>query len=350
MKQPLVSIITVNYNETAVTLELLRSIERNSYRNVEVIVVDNASRATPRPAIEAEFPTVTVLESPHNLGFAGGNNLGVNVARGEYLFFINNDAELTDGCLEGLLQIFHEHPKAGIVSPQLHYFPGQTTNKHDVPNNSKHYPNGAPKSLIQYSGATPVYPLTARNRTLGNQEPDCGQFGEEPTLTAYAHGAAMMVPRRVLDAVGPMLEDYFLYYEELDWCERIRRAGYSVWVHPGVRVYHKESLATGKISALKMYYLTRNRILFLRRNFGRRARLAFYTFFALVTTPKHLLTLTLRRDWTNLRAFGRAVAWHFQNPLPPTTPSQNHPTHREREKLRSNYRPTIVELPSNQTT
>ena len=329
MTQPLVSIITVNYNETAVTLELLRSIERNSYRNVEVIVVDNASRETPRPAIEREFPGVRVLESAENLGFAGGNNLGVDVARGAYLFFINNDAELTDGCLEGLLGIFEQHPNAGIASPQLHYFPGQTTNKHDEsdgghhPNTAanKHDPQRSTTTLIQYSGATPVYPLTARNRTLGHQEPDCGQFGVTPTPTAYAHGAAMLVPRRVLDAVGPMLEDYFLYYEELDWCERIRRAGYSVWVHPGVRVYHKESLATGKISALKMYYLTRNRILFLRRNFGAGARAAFFTFFALVTTPKHLLTLMLRRDWTNLRAFGRAIAWHFRHPLPPRFPA-----------------------------
>ena len=304
MKQPLVSIITVNYNETAVTLELLRSIRRNSYRNVEVIVVDNASKSSPRAAIEAEFPETVVVESDENLGFAGGNNLGVRRARGAFLFFINNDAELTDGCLEGLLQIFENEPSAGIASPQLHYFPGQNTNKHT--------PSDKSKTTIQYSGATSVYPLTARNRTIGHLEPDCGQFGGQPLPTGYAHGAAMLVPRTVLDRVGTMHEDYFLYYEELDWCERIRRAGYSIWVHPGVRVFHKESLATGKISALKMYYLTRNRILFMRRNFGALPLLGFGLFFVLFTVPKHLITLSLKRDWVNLKAFLRAIAYHLR--------------------------------------
>ena len=299
MNQPTVSIITVNYNETEHTLELLRSIARNSYRNVEVIVVDNASRQSPRPEILAEFPRTLVIESRQNLGFAGGNNLGVAQAGGEYLFFVNNDAELTDGCLETLIQTFEDRPRTGIVSPKLCYF-------HEADRDGKH--------CLQYTGATPVNAWTARNRTLGHRQTDRGQHDGPARETGYAHGAAMMVPRRVLLEVGPMSEDYFLYYEELDWCERIRRAGYEVRVAPDATVFHKESLATGKISSLKMYYLTRNRILFMRRNFGGVRLLPFALFFAFVSMPKQILTLVAKRDFVNLEAFVKAIGWHLKPP------------------------------------
>lgn len=305
MNQPTVSIITVNYNETEYTLELLRSIARNSYRNVEVIVVDNASRTSPRAEILAEFPRTLVIESRDNLGFAGGNNLGVAQAGGEYLFFINNDAELTDGCLETLVQCFADNPQAGIVSPKLCYF-------HEADREGKH--------CLQYTGATPVSAWTARNRILGNRQTDRGQFDGPARETGYAHGAAMMVPRRVVQEVGSMAEDYFLYYEELDWCERIRRADYQVLVAPDATVFHKESLATGKISSLKMYYLTRNRILFMRRNFGGLRLLPFAVFFAFVSMPKQILTLVVKRDFVNLGAFIKAVGWHLRPPTEPTKP------------------------------
>ena len=299
MSEPRVSVITVNYNQSEVTCALLESIRWQAWRNVEVIVVDNASRENPEALFKSRFPEVIFLRSEQNLGFAGGNNLALPYATGDYFFFVNNDAELTENTIQNLLQVFETQPRAGIVSPLICYAPEVRENAH------------AATDLIQYAGMTPVHPLTGRNRTIGNREADHGQF-TQTAQTAYAHGAAMMAPRRVLEQVGPMREDFFLYYEELDWCERIRQAGWEVWVQPLARVYHKESLTVQKLGSLKTYYLTRNRIWFMRRHFGAWQRRGFYAFLGLVTAPKNIVAYALRGEWSNLRAFLRGVWWNIK--------------------------------------
>ncbi len=289
-----VTLITVNYNQTAVTCALLDSIRRQAFRDTEVIVVDNASRENPAAVFAQRYPEVKFIRSEQNLGFAGGNNLGVAAATGDFLFFVNNDTELTNRCILELLDLFAKNPRIGAASPLLLYF------------------NPDPKlpDTIQYAGMTAVHPITARNRTLGAAEADNGQFSK-PTQTAYAHGAAMMLPRQVLENVGLMADDFFLYYEELDWCERIRRAGYEIWVQPQARVYHKESLSVGQLGALKTYFLTRNRIRFMRRNFPGLRWFGFCLFLFGVTVPKNLILYALRGECDNLRAFWQGVFWNF---------------------------------------
>ena len=294
----MVSIITVNYNETETTCALLDSIRRQGYRDVEVIVVDNASRKNPASILQAQYPEVKYIRSEQNLGFAGGNNLALPFASGEYLFFVNNDAEIEPGCIEQLLEHFIAHPNTGILSPLICYFPEQ---------------GNSPQSIVQYAGMTPMSPFTGRNRTLGERVPNHGQYAQS-LPTAYAHGAAMMVPRKILDQVGPMWEGFFLYYEELDWCERIRRAGFEVWVEPRALVWHKESLTMGKMGTTKTYYLTRNRILFMRRNFGGWRLTIFFVFLLLVTVPKNCLLYVLKGDFDNFKAFLRGVFSSFKLP------------------------------------
>lgn len=157
---------------------------------------------------------------------------------------------------------------------------------------------------------TRVHPITARNQTIGNKELDRGQFAQ-PQPTAYAHGAAMMLRRSVLDEVGPMSEDFFLYYEELDWCERIRQAGWEVWTEPRARVYHKESAAVQQLGGLKTYYLNRNRVWFMRRHYGGLQLVGFYTFLLLVTVPKNVVSYFLKGEKENLAAFLKGVWWNF---------------------------------------
>lgn len=292
---PKVSVITVNYNQTELTCALLESVRRQSYPFVEVVVVDNASHEDPCALISARFPEVICLRSPRNLGFAGGNNLGIEAASGDYLFFVNNDAELVPGCIEHLLALFRDQVGAGIVSPLICYAPK---------------PGQQGPDIIQYAGMTPVFPLTARNRTIGAFEIDRGQYAE-PGLTAYAHGAAMMAPRKVLEAAGRMAEDFFLYYEELDWCERIRQAGFEVWLEPRAKVHHKESMTVQKLGALKTYFLNRNRIYFMRRHYSGWRYVMFTLFLGLFTIPKNTLLYLWRGEWDNLRAFWQGVGWNF---------------------------------------
>jgi len=300
----MVSIITVNYNETATTCGLLDSIRRQGCPDVEIIVVDNASRENPAPIFQAGYPEVKYIRSEWNFGFAGGNNLALPFASGEYIFFVNNDAEIEPGCIEQLLQHFENHPNTGIVSPLICYFPEPEAN--DVSGKRPPY-------IVQYAGMTPVSPFTGRNLTLGEREPNCGQF-VQPRPTAYAHGAAMMVPRKVLEQVGPMWEGFFLYYEELDWCERIRRAGFEVWVEPRALVWHKESLTLGKMGTAKTFYLTRNRMLFMRRNFNAGRLAVFFVFLLLVTLPKNGLRYIFKGDFENFKAFLRGVFSGFKSP------------------------------------
>ncbi len=290
MPPPLVSIITVNYNQTALTLALLQSIALQDFRDVEVIVVDNGSIEDPGAAIAAHFPGVVYVRCATNLGFAGGNNRGIGHACGRYLFFINNDTEVPEGCIATLVAWAEAHPECGAVSPMIYYFPAE-------------------KKLIQYAGMTAVSPITARNATLGAGQLDSGQF-DRPFLTAYTHGAAMLVPRAVLEQVGPMHEQFFLYYEELDWCTRIQRAGYEIWVQPQATIAHKESASVGANSPLKTYFLHRNRMLFMQRN-HRAGIVGFYAYMLAVALPKNLLRFALKKDWPNARALLQATAWFF---------------------------------------
>ena len=311
MQYPKISIITVNYNEPEVTYELLNSIRDCGYPNLETWVVDNASKENPVPYINQHYPEVKTIRSEVNLGFAGGNNLAVRRCTGDFIFFINNDAELTRGALEKLVTAFERVPQLGAVSPKICFFKVVSSGFDGSGTQTDQSLSSAEKSadIIQYVGSTPVHPLTARNSTLGAKEPDTGQYTElKPT--AYAHGAAMMVSRAASEKAGLMWEHFFLYYEELDWCARIRRAGFEIYVEPNAKIYHKESLATGKISALKTYYLTRNRILFMRRNYSPAQTAIFILFFSLFTVPKSVLLYLRRRDLKEMRAFGRAIWWN----------------------------------------
>ncbi len=290
---PRVSLITVNYNSTTVTLELLKSLQRYPYGNLEVIVVDNASRQDPTQELLATMPTVMVIRSEVNLGFAGGNNLGVQQATGNYLLFINNDTEVTEGAIEKLVATLMDNPNGAAVSPKFHFFfhPG----------------------ILEYAGYNDMNFFTARASMRGHKEPDVNKYNTTEQ-THYAHGGGMMVPRWVIDRVGQMPQCYFLYYEELDWCEMMKRAGFKIYYEPAALIYHKESMSTGKASTLKTYYLNRNRILFIRRNASTWQRLTFIVYYTFVTLPKNTLVFVIKREWSHLRAFYRGIVWHFANP------------------------------------
>ena len=269
------SIITINYNGLADTCALIDTIPFND-DSLEVIVVDNASIEDEAAIIERRYPQIQVIRSNTNLGFAGGNNLGIKAAHGKYLFFINNDTLLRPQTSD-LIPLIHRlesSPKIGAVCPKIRFAWG------DNP--------------IQFAGYTPLSPVTMRNRAIGFGETDQGQY-DTAHLTPYAHGAAMMVKREVIDKAGLMPECYFLYYEELDWSMMIRRAGYDIWYEPAVSIFHKESQATGQDSPLRTYYITRNRLLFVKRNINRIEKILSYIYIIGVVGLKDILKNLLRR-------------------------------------------------------
>lgn len=292
MNLPLVSIITINYNESGVTMDMLESLNDLAYDNVEVIVVDNASPNDNPEVIKERFPNVNLVKSKENLGFAGGNNLGVKVAKGEYLLFINNDTIVPKDFIGPLVETLENDHSIGMVSPKIKF----------------HWD----ASLIQYAGYTPMSHWTIRNNSIGYHQKDNGAY-DQPGETESIHGAAMMVPKRIVDEVGMMTEIYFLYYEEHDWAEIIKRAGYKVYYQPQSYILHKESLATGKFSPLKTYYISRNRIVFARRNFKPVQLFVSLLFQAFVSIPKNTLTFIAKRQFQHLKALWQAIFWNLTN-------------------------------------
>ncbi len=244
---PLLSFITVCYNGIADTCALIQSIHKIIYSvSYEIIVVDNASREDEAAIIKTHYPTVITVRSQQNLGFSGGNNLGLEIAQGRYLFLINNDTYFESDGIQALIDRLESNPQIGAVSPKIRF--------------------AFPPQYIQFAGYTQLSSITMRNEPIGMGHPDDGRF-ETPHPSPYLHGAAMLIKREVIDRTGPMPEIYFLYYEELDWCTAMTRAGYTLWYEPHCTIFHKESQSTGQQSPLRTFYLTRNRLLYAWRNF-----------------------------------------------------------------------------------
>jgi GT2 family glycosyltransferase len=292
---PLISIVTLTWNTTEVTCDFLRSLKENgTYPNMEVIVVDNGSKEDPTAVFKAIYPDVIVICNGRNLGFTGGNNVGIRAAKGDFLFIVNNDTEFTPGLLEGLLEIFEQYPDAGIVSPKFHYF--------------------FHKGTIEYAGYNTVNIFTGRNGMVGCREKDEGQYNEVK-VTNYAHGGGMMVPRKIIEEVGGLPEEFFIYYEEFDWCDQIKRKGYKVYYQPKSLIYHKESMTTGKESAFKAFYHTKNRILYMRRNVPWYGFMIFLFYFSLFTVPKNTLVYLRRGQKQHLRSFWKGIGWQFNRKI-----------------------------------
>ena len=273
--EKLLSIITINYNGLKDTCELIDTLPLED-KAIEVIVVDNASTQDEAIAIEQRYPKVKVIRSKENLGFAGGNNLGIQAAHGKYLFFINNDTILRHHTSDfsHLINRLESSPKIGMVCPKIKFSWG------DNP--------------IQYAGYTPLSKITLRNRSIGCGETDNGQY-DTPYPTPYAHGAAMMVKREVIEKAGLMPECYFLYYEELDWSMMIRRTGFDIWYEPACTIYHKESQTTGQSSPLRTYYITRNRLLFAKRNINSPQKYFTYLHLICIVALRDILKYLLQR-------------------------------------------------------
>ena len=260
------SVITVNYNGLHDTCALLDHLAFNP-ADTEVIVVDNGSANNEADVITSKYPDVRCIRSKKNLGFAGGNNLGIKHAVGKYLFFVNNDTEVSMNDIDMLIKRIDTSEHIGIVCPKIRFFYGD-----------RH---------IQYAGFTPMSRITCRNRGIGYDEADIGQY-DTPRQTAFAHGAAMMARRDTVNKVGLIPECYFLYYEEMDWSMMMKRNGYQIWYEPSATVYHKESQSTGANSPLKTYYLTRNRLLFIKRN-SEHFRLLSYLYMICIVATRDIL-------------------------------------------------------------
>lgn len=281
----IISVITVNYNGLKDTCALIDSIPSND--SIEVIVVDNASAKDEATEISQRYPNVHVIRSTQNLGFAGGNNLGLKAAKGRYMYLVNNDTFLKGSdsdkqkSLQQLINRLEASPTIGMVCPKILF--AWTPNP------------------IQFAGYTPLSCITIRNKAIGCGKEDHGQY-QNAHSTPYAHGAAMMIKREALENVGFMPECYFLYYEELDWSVMFTLAGYEIWYEPTSIIYHKESQTTGAGSSLKTYYITRNRLLFVKRNIQEPIKWLSYSYLTGLVAIRDIFKYTFKRRFDLVKA------------------------------------------------
>ena len=249
-------------------------------------MVDNASKQDEANIIDERYPLVKVIRSPHNLGFAGGNNLGIKEAKGKYILLINNDTYFKEFNIDPLIERLESSDKMGIVCPKLRFAWGNNP--------------------IQFTGYTPLSPITIRNKAIGFGEEDHGQY-DTAHPTPYAHGAAMLIRREAIDKVGLMPECFFLYYEELDWSMMFTRAGYEIWYEPACTVYHKESQTTGQNSPLRTYYITRNRLLLVKRNYKGISKYLSYIYLIYIVATRDIIKYTLQGRFDLVKAVCKGI-------------------------------------------
>jgi GT2 family glycosyltransferase len=173
IEQPLVSIITVKYNGNKITDEFLNSLNQISYKNIEIFVVDNASKESPN-ILQEKYPFIHLIKSAVNVGFAAGNNLGIRQAKGKYIFLLNNDTEVAPNFLEPIVALMEKNENIGIASSKLLYY-----SKPDI---------------IQYAGHKGINLYTGRGFVVGFLDKDSSKFNLS-YRTELAHGAAMMISR-----------------------------------------------------------------------------------------------------------------------------------------------------------
>ena len=226
MKQePLISVILVNYNGYDDTRECVRSLLASDYRNIRICIVDNASSKNIveyDDVIKEDRCDIVYLKN--NIGFAGGNNVGIEYSKKynpDYYLILNNDTVVKRDFLKPLLRKCIANDKIGIATGKVLYY--------DEP------------SILWFGGSYFDSKL-CEYRIKGIGCIDNGDYDQE-TEIYYTTGCFMLIPAAVLNKVGKMSEDYFLYYEDADYCERIKSYGFSIYYLPKSIIYHKESLS-----------------------------------------------------------------------------------------------------------
>jgi GT2 family glycosyltransferase len=257
-----VSIVVLNWNGWKDTLQCLKSVEKIKVSNFQlsIIVVDNASTNKSVKEIKRYVKKspldIAILENEENLGFAGGNNVGIRHAissGSDYIMILNNDTVVDKNIIKEFLKVVSKNPTIGILSPKIYFAKGFEFHK-------KRYKRSDLGKVIWSAGGTIDWDnMFGKNR--GVDEVDKGQF-DKSTIIEFATGACMFLNVEAIKKVGAYDERYFMYFEDVDLCTRMRKKGWEINYVPKAMVWHKVAQSSGIGSDLNDYFITRNRLLF----------------------------------------------------------------------------------------
>jgi GT2 family glycosyltransferase len=246
MSWPKIVVVVLNWNGEQVLPACLRSLLQMDYPEKHVVVVDNASADDSASQVSRDFPEVEVIVNDRNLGFAEGNNVGLK--RGfdlsaDYAVLLNNDTEVAIDFLREMANVAVANPSVGIVGPSIYY--------HDSPG-------------VFWSAGGSIDWSRGITRMMELDQEDRGQIGLAARPVDFVTGCALMISKSAYESVGGLDARFFTYYEEAEWCVRVSRGGYSIMQAPLAKVWHKISPNDREASPRVHYYMTRNRLLFLR--------------------------------------------------------------------------------------
>ena len=224
---PLLSIVVVNWN----TREFLCACIRSIYATLdaisfEIIVVDNASHDGSAEMVSSDFPEVLLVRNDENVGFAAANNIGLRRARGEFVMLLNPDTALCPGSVHRMLDFAKSRPDVGMVGPKL------VSSDGSLQINGQRFPTFL-REVMCLTRLSRVFRRYHDSRLAWCRE----DFDINAEVDALA-GACMLVRKAVVDTVGLLDEAFFLYYEDTDWCCRIKKAGWKIWYLGGAQVVH----------------------------------------------------------------------------------------------------------------
>ncbi len=265
-----VFLIILNWNGGEMTLDCLQSLTGINQGKLKVttLVVDNGSIDNSVEKIQKRYPEVRIIRNEKNLGFAEGNNVGMRIALAEgadFVCLLNNDTRVSPDFLKQLIATAESDPKIGIVGGKIYFEKGCEFHK-------ERYQKKDRGKVIWYAGGKMDWQnVYASHR--GVDEVDRGQY-DQTEETEYVNGCLMLIKRRVLEKVGLLDGRYFLYFEENDFCQKARKAGFKLFYTPKAVIWHLNAGSSGVASSLQDYFLTRNRLLFGFRWAPFRAKLA----------------------------------------------------------------------------
>lgn len=239
---PRVFILVLGHNGLDLTLACLESLRQLKYEHVEILVIDNGSQDGTPDTIGAAYPDISLISTGDNLGYAGGNNIGIRAAleRGaDVIFVVNNDTLLEPDCVTILVNALETDPRIGVIGPMV-------------------YTWDEGRIISSAGGAIDWWHADSIN--VGAGESDHGQYPAR--CVDFINGCGLMITREAIERVGWLDERYFMYWEETDWCLRVRRAGFEVRFEPAALIWHKAPIRSDNLRPVSLYYMTRNRLLF----------------------------------------------------------------------------------------
>ncbi len=303
--EPVIYVVVVTWNQYALTAACVRSLLLVNYPNLHILIVDNASQDDTTEKLCQEFKSgIEILTNARNLGYAGGNNVGIKHAlqhSADYVMILNNDTVVDPDCITPLLVRLSGSERAGAVTPKIYFM--------DQP------------ATIWAAGGR-INPWIGKAGSRGRGEDDTGQL-DQPETVDYTTGCCFLAPRTIFEQAGPFDKRYFAYFEDLDWSLRVRSLGLDIWYEPASHVWHVAGASsantaperTGTRSPFIIYLLARNNLWFIRTHLTGIKKLSALSYFLLCYVPVYTAAYVILRRWQKLRGLSDGVRDGLTEPM-----------------------------------